>query len=274
MSKDKFENDLDKFVNSLFGNNNKKKTEGPKEPGDVKEAKVVDINKKPFNGRKFGTILGTLVLVVAVIVIAISNLYVVKENEYKVIRQFGEVIAYKDEPGLNFKIPFIQSVTTLPKNVMVYDMATQEEIMTADKKRIIVDNYAIWKVTDPKALISNARTITNAESRMEEFIYSALRTELGRLQYGEIINEESSSRGDLNVVITEKVNQLLSNDKYGIEVVDVRIRRTDLPTENEQSVFTRMISERESIAQSYLSAGDATKRSTEAETDKQVVETL
>lgn len=276
MSKDKFENDLDKFVNSLFGNNNNKKKSStePNESSEPKEAKVVDMNKKPINGKKIGTIIGSIVAVFAIIVIIISNLYVVKENEYKVIRQFGEVVAYKSEPGLNFKIPFIQSVTTLPKNVMIYDMATEEEIMTADKKRIIVDNYAVWKVTDPKLLISNARTIANAEARMEEFIYSTLRTELGRLQYGEIINDSSSTRGDLNKNITEKVNTLLSTDKYGIEVVDVRIRRTDLPAENEQSVFTRMISERESIAQDYLSAGDAQKRSIEAETDRTASEML
>jgi len=276
MSNDKFNNDLDKFVNSLFGNNNnkKKKADEPKDSGDVKEAKVVDMNKKPINGRKIGTIIGSLVAIFAIIVIIISNLYVVKENEYKVIRQFGEVIGYKDEPGLNFKIPFIQSVTTLPKNIMIYDMATEEEIMTADKKRIIVDNYAVWKVTDPKLLISNARTIANAESRMEEFIYSTLRTELGKLPYEEIINEDLSSRGDLNATVTDRVNTLLSNDKYGIEVVDVRIRRTDLPAENEQSVFTRMISERESMAQKYLSEGDAQKRTIEANTDRTVTEMI
>ncbi|KGR77484.1 protease modulator HflC [Ureibacillus manganicus] len=273
MSKDKFENDLDKFVNSLFGNNNnKKKTSEPNDTEPAKEAKVVDMNKKPVNGKKIGAIVGSLVAVFAIILIIISNLYVVKENEYKVIRQFGEVIGYKNEPGLNFKIPFIQTVTTLPKNVMIYDMATEEEIMTADKKRIIVDNYAVWKVTDPKLLISNARTIANAEARMEEFIYSTLRTELGTLTYESIINEDKSSRGDLNKTVTERVNLLLTNDKYGIEVVDVRIRRTDLPAENEQSVFTRMISERESMAQKYLSEGDAQKRSIEANTDRTVTE--
>ncbi|PKC52882.1 hypothetical protein RhiirA1_480475, partial [Rhizophagus irregularis] len=87
-----------------------------------------------------------------------------------------------------------------------------------------------------------------------------LRTELGQLNYDEIINDENSSRGSLNDILTEKVNELLKNDNYGIEVVDVRIRRTDLPTENEQSVYTRMISERESMAQKYLSEGDAEKR--------------
>ncbi len=275
MSKDKYESDLDKFVNSLFGNKNgKNKNEQPKETEEVKDAKVIDMKKKPINMKQFSRVVAALVIFFAIVVILLSNAYVVKENEYKVIRQFGEVVAYKDEPGLNFKIPFIQTVSTLPKNVMIYDMTTEEEITTLDKKRIIVDNYAVWRVTDPKALISNARNITNAEARMEEFIYSVLRTELGRLEYGGIIDEESSSRGDLNVEITEKVNELLKNDNYGIEVVDVRIRRTDLPAENEQSVFTRMISERESIAQNYLSAGDATKRSTEAETDRTVVEMI
>lgn len=109
---------------------------------------------------------------------------------------------------------------------------------------------------------------------MEEFIYSVVRTELGQLNYDEIINDEKSSRGSLNDRVTEKVNELLSKDNYGIVVVDVRIKRTDLPEENEQSVYTRMISERESKAQEYLSMGDAQKNRIIAETDRQVKEIL
>lgn len=109
---------------------------------------------------------------------------------------------------------------------------------------------------------------------MEEFIYSVIRSELGRINYTEIINDEDSSRGSINDQVTERVNELLSNDNYGIEVVDVRIRRIDLPTENEQSVFMNMISDRESIAQKYLSEGDAQKRRIEAQTDQHVQEML
>ena len=130
-----------------------------------------------------------LTVIFAAFVIVLANLYVVKENEYKVVRQFGEVVKYEKEPGLHMKIPFIQSVTTLPKNLMTYDM-TEEEISTKDKKRIIIDNYAVWRVTDPKALISNAGTLVNAETRMEEFIYSVIRTEFGQLNYDDIINDE------------------------------------------------------------------------------------
>ncbi|MFP3919863.1 protease modulator HflC [Lysinibacillus telephonicus] len=269
-NKNQFDGDLEKFVKSLFGNNNKKK----KDVVDIQDAKIVkDQNKKSFNFRQFWKSAIVLTIIFAAIVICIANVYIVKENEYKVVRQFGEVVKYEENPGLNMKIPFIQSVTTLPKNLMTYDM-TEEEINTLDKKRIIIDNYAVWRVTDPKKLISNAGTLINAESRMEEFIYSVIRTELGQLNYDQIINDENSSRGSLNDRVTEKVNELLESGNFGISVVDVRIRRTDLPEENEQSVYTRMISERGSIAQKYLSEGDADKNRIEAQTDRQVKELI
>lgn len=266
-----YDGDLEKFVKSLFGNNkNKRKNEG----SPIHETKMrKEKEKKPFNGRQFFKSAILLTVIFAVLVILIANVYVVKENEYRVVRQFGEVVKYEEEPGLNFKIPFIQSVTTLPKNLMTYEM-TQEEINTLDKKRIIIDNYAVWRVTDPKSLISNAGTLVNAESRMEEFIYSVIRTQLGQLNYDQIINDENSERGSLNDRVTEEVNKSLGSGNFGIEVVDVRIRRTDLPEENEHSVYTRMISERESIAQRYLSEGDADKNRIVAQTDREVQELL
>jgi len=263
-----FDGDLEKFVRGLFGEKKPKKNK----ISNIQDVKI-EKGKKPVNLRQWGKSAILLTVIFAMLIIIIANIYVVKENEYKVVRQFGEVVRYEKEPGLHFKIPFIQSVTTLPKNLMTYDM-TEEEINTLDKKRIIIDNYAVWRVTDPKALISNARSLVNAESRMEEFIYSVIRTELGQLNYDDIINDENSSRGSINDQVTQKVNELLTKDNYGIEVVDVRIRRTDLPEENEQSVYTRMISERESIAQKYLSEGDAEKRRIEAQTDRQVKELL
>jgi modulator of FtsH protease HflC len=222
------------------------------------------------NYTKIGSI---FVIVIILLAVFISNLIVVKEGQYKVIRQFGEVVRIVKTPGLTYKIPFIQSVTTLPKFQMTYDV-TEAEINTKDKKRMLIDNYAIWRIEDPKKMITNARTVEKAESRMEEFIYSAVRSELGQLNYDEIINDEKSSRGSLNDRITEKVNDLLGNDNYGIVVTDVRMKRTDLPSENEQSVFTRMISERESKAQEYLSMGDAEKNRIEADTDREVQELL
>jgi len=238
--------------------------------------KVVDMKDRGGNGfewRGYTKIGLFLVIVLAVLLLVFTNLFIVKEGDYKVVRQFGEVVRIVDEPGLSYKIPFLQTVTTLPKYQMIYEVK-EAEINTKDKKRMIIDNYAVWKITNPKLMIGNARTTENAESRMEEFIYSVVRSELGQLNYDEIINDEKSSRGSLNDRITEQVNELLETDKYGIVVTDVRMKRTDLPPENEQSVYTRMISERESKAQEYLSIGDAEKNKITAQTDKTVTELL
>ncbi|MBT2689369.1 protease modulator HflC [Bacillus sp. ISL-47] len=241
----------------------------------MSDQNVVNINERGgnFKWRDYTKIGILLVIIIAALAILFSNLFIVKEGEYKVIRQFGEVVRIESEPGLSYKIPFIQSVTSLPKYQMTYDVS-EAEINTRDKKVMIIDNYAVWRIEDPKKMIANARTLEGAEARMEEFIYSVTRSELGQLNYDEIINDEKSSRGSLNDQISAKVNELLAKDNYGITVTDVRIKRTDLPAENEQSVYTRMISERQSTAQEYLSKGDAKKNIIIAQTDRNVREIL
>ena len=227
----------------------------------------------PKEIRRYVKIGVSLLIGLVLLIILFSSMFITKEGEYKVVRQFGEVVRIEEHPGLKFRIPLLQSVTTLPKKKMIYDV-TEREINTLDKKRMIIDNYAIWEITDPEALIKNARTEINAEARMGEFIFSVIRTELGAMNYDQIINDEESTRGDLNTRITERVNELLANNNYGIQVDDVRIKRTDLPQENEQSVFNRMISERESQAQQYLSQGEAEKNRIMANADKDVTEML
>ncbi|MCF6139002.1 protease modulator HflC [Pseudalkalibacillus berkeleyi] len=236
---------------------------------------IYDINEQKrsfnWNRHKKPIIFGVITLLLLAFII--SNLFIVKENEYRVIRQFGEVVKIVDEPGLSYKVPFIQTVSTLPKYQMMYDV-TKAEINTKDKKRIIIDNYAVWRIDDPKKMISNLRTTENAEAKMAEFIFSIFRSELGKLNYDEIINDENSSRGSINERVTKKVNTLLNRDNFGIIVKDVRMKRTDLPDENEESVFLRMISERETKAQQYLSQGDAEKNRIIANTDKEVKQLL
>ncbi|MBD7984269.1 protease modulator HflC [Sporosarcina sp. Sa2YVA2] len=229
--------------------------------------------KRPFNMKKYVKAAITVTVIFAIAVILLANTFIVKEDEYRVVRQFGEITRIIKEPGLNMKIPFIQSVTSLPKNQMTYNVS-EAEINTKDKKRIIIDNYAIWKINDPGKMISNARNIINAESRMEEFIYSVIRNEMGQLDYVDVVNDENSSRGSLNDRVTAKVNEFLEEGNFGIEVVDVRMKRIDLPEENEHSIYTRMISERDSTAQTYLSEGDAEKKKIEANTDREVQEML
>ncbi len=249
-----------------------KEMQGGKQKRTADTGKVIT-PKKPFNTRKFVKAAITITVIFALAVILLANVFVVKEGEYRVVRQFGEITRIVNEPGLNMKIPFIQSVSSLPKNQMKHNVS-EAEITTKDKKRIIIDNYAVWKITDPAKMISNARNIINAEMRMEEFIYSVIRNEMGQLNYVEVVNDENSSRGSLNDMVTKKVNEFLEEGNFGIEVIDVRMKRIDLPEENEHSIYTRMISERESTAQDYLSQGDAEKKRIEAETDREVQELL
>ncbi|WP_070120514.1 protease modulator HflC [Bacillus marinisedimentorum] len=237
--------------------------------------KIINMSEKRYDGDWRNFVKGGIFLIILIIIIGIiiANMFIVKEGEYRVVRQFGEVVRIESTPGLNFKIPFVQSVSTLNKKQMIYDVE-EAEINTRDKKRMIIDNYAVWKIDEPKKMISNARTVENAEAKMAEFIFSVVRAELGQLNYDEIINDEKSSRGSLNDRVKDRVNKMLARDNYGISVIDVRMKRIDLPDENEQSVFKRMISERESKAQEYLSMGDAQKNRVIAKTDQEVTEML
>jgi modulator of FtsH protease HflC len=235
--------------------------------------KIIDFSeRKPTDEWKKYTKLGiVLVILVGLLMVVLTNLFIVQQGEFKVVRQFGEVVRVEDKPGLNFKIPFIQSVSTLTKKQMILDVEPTE-INTRDKKRILVDNYAVWRIDDPQQMIGSAQTIDRAETIMMNFIYSVIRAELGQLDYDEIINEEKSSRGSFNDRVLDRVNELLARDNYGISVTDVRMKRTDLPEENEQAVYRRMISERNSIAQDYLSQGDAEANRIRANTDREVKE--
>lgn len=240
---------------------------------DKKVVNLDELKNKNIEWKKISRNGISIIILFVLIGFVLSNVFVVKEGEYKVIRQFGEVVRIIDEPGLNYKIPFIQSVSTLPKYQKFYEVQ-QAEINTRDKKRILVDNYAVWRIEEPKKMISNLRTIENAEAKMSEFIFSVVRTQLGQLNYDEIIDEENSNRGSFNEAITTEVNELLKRDNYGIIVTDIRMKRIDLPAENEESVYKRMISERETKAQEYLSMGDAEKNRIIANTDREVKELL
>ncbi|MCA1021874.1 protease modulator HflC [Halobacillus litoralis] len=236
--------------------------------------RIQDINEKQQKDfRRFMKAGLALVAVVGVVLIALSSVVIVKEGEYKVVRQFGDVIKIHEEPGLKFKVPLVQEVSTLSQKKMVYDV-DEKEITTLDKKRMIIDNYAVWSISDPEKMISNARTMMSAEARMGEFIFSIVRAELGKMNFSEIINEEESSRGTLNEEIAKRVNEYLERDNYGIVVDDVRIKRSDLPQANEEAVFNQMITDREKIAQTYLSEGEAEKSRIRASVDREVKEML
>lgn len=218
--------------------------------------------------RWIGISVGALVL----IILAASSLFIVKESEYKVVLKFGEAVRIHEKPGIKIKIPFIETVSTLPKYQKVSD-SQPTTIMTKDKKPIIVDNYTVWRINNSRSFLQTLKTVTTAESRISDAVYNTVRRKLSEIDYGSIISEDSS-RGNLNDDITKEVSDIVARQNYGIEVIDVRIKRTDLPEENKESVYKRMISDRESIAAGYLSEGDEESKKITSNADRQAQELI
>lgn len=212
---------------------------------------------------------GCLVLLIAVI----NSLYIVHEGEYKVVLKFGEAVRVAKSPGLNVKIPFIETVSAMPKREMVYD-SKPTPILTRDKKPIVVDNYTVWRITEPYQFLRKVQNVKAAEDRIDAAVYSTVRRKLSGIEYSKIISEnKDSSRTNLNDEITKEVYDMFVND-YGITIIDVRIKRTDLPEENKQSVYNRMVSDRQSIAASYLSEGDEESQKITAKADRTATELI
>ena len=187
------------------------------------------------------------VLAVVILVLLLSSLYVVQPNEYGVVRQFGAVVDVKSEPGLYFKIPFVQEMSTLPNTVLLYDLPVSDMI-SADKTTLIADCFAIWRIEDPRLFIETlSGSVSNAEGRINANVYNALKTVLSSMTQAEIIS-----------------------GRDGIELIAVETKKIDLPDDNKSAVFSRMISERNNIAAGYLAEGESRAKEIRNEADKQV----
>jgi membrane protease subunit HflC len=206
------------------------------------------------------------------VLLAINSVFIVPESQYAVILQFGEAVRIHSQPGVYVKIPLIESITKLPRFQKTFENQATT-ILTRDKKPIIVDNYTIWRIKDPQMFLRSLRTVPQAENRIGDSVYNAVRRKLSEREYGSIISEKTE-RGDLNNEITKEVSDVVLRQNYGIEIIDVRIKRTDLPEENKASVYNRMISDRQSIAAGYLSEGDEQSKKITSSADRQASELL
>ncbi len=208
-----------------------------------------------------------IVLVLAVVLLS-TAMYTVKENEYACTVRFSKIIDTVDQPGLRFKVPFLDSVKTFPKAVMLYDIPPSE-VLTSDKQNMTVDNYILWKVSDPKLFYQTLGSTVVAEERLNALTYNALKTVMGTLAQQDIINmDDGGERNEIYEGITKTVDSLA--ETYGIDVVDVKIKRFDLPESNENAVYTRMISERNQIAEKYTADGNYEASIIRNDVDKQV----
>lgn len=209
-----------------------------------------------------------LVLVVVIVALAgLNSLYIVRENEYAAITRFSKIMEVKSQPGLYFRTPMLDSVSKLPKNQMVYDL-NPSEVLTGDKKAMVVDNYTVWKIDDPLRFVQTVSYISVMEERLAEAVYNAVKNTLGGINQTDIINSGDSQRNEINKRITDTVNIQLKN--YGVSIISAEIKRLDLPEANEQAVCNRMISERQQMAASYVADGKYEAKKIENETDKEV----
>lgn len=209
-----------------------------------------------------------LVIFVGIVVVALIafNLFTftVDETKKAAVLRFGEIIRVVEQPGLQLKIPFINKVVYLDDRVLSYDIQPRD-ILTSDQKRLTIDNYAIWRVGEPQLFIeANGGRISTAQSRIDDIVYSDLRDVLAKHSLDEIV---SAKRLEYLREVTATSRAKLI--KFGINLIDVRIKRADLPTEIEQAVFSRMRSERERIAAQLRSEGEEEAKKITSQADKE-----
>ena len=198
-------------------------------------------------------------------IVGLSSIVITQENEYSLIRQFGKIDHVVDEAGISFKIPFVQSADTLPKQTLFYDLASSD-VITADKKTMITDSYILWHITDPLKFAQTLNgSITNAENRLDTIVYNSTKNVISSLNQEEVI---SGRDGELSAAVIGNIGSTL--EQYGIELLAFETKHLDLPADNKSAVYERMISERDNIAATYTAEGAAEAQMIRNSTDKEV----
>ncbi len=215
--------------------------------------------------KKWIFIIAALVLVV---VLAVSSVYVVEENEFAAVSRFSKIVHVEENPGLHFRIPFVDSVRYFSKAVQLYDIPPSE-VYTSDQQNMNVDCYVLWKISDPVTFYQRLESETEAEGRLDTMTYTALKNALGSLTQADIINmEDGAKRNEIYEGIAETVAQQAKS--IGIDVMDVKIKRFDLPESNLNAVYARMISERNQMSEKFAADGNLEASIIRNEVDKQV----
>ena len=208
-------------------------------------------------------------VVVLAFILLLSSLVVTKPGEYKVIKQFGKIVRVEENDGssygLSFKVPFVQSETTISSKVTLSDLPVSD-VMTSDKKSMIADCFVLWRIEDPMKFIQKlSGSVQNAESRISSNVYNALKNVISSLTQEEVI---SGRDGDLAELLTKSLGTNL--ETYGIKVEKIETKMLDLPDENKEAVYNRMISERNNIAASYTAQGEQQAQEIKNDTNEQV----
>ena len=203
-----------------------------------------------------------------VVILAVSSMYVVGEDQYAAVTRFSKIIHVEDQPGLHFKVPFVDGVKYFSKAAQLYDIPPSE-VYTADQQNMNVDCYVLWKIADPITFYQRLETDAEAEGRLDTITYTALKNALGNLTQADIINmEDGAKRNEIYEGIAETVAKQAKD--IGIDVLDVKIKRFDLPESNLNAVYARMISQRNQMSEKYAADGNLEASIIRNEVDKQV----
>ena len=207
----------------------------------------------------------TIAAVIAVVFVLLSSMVVTYPNEYRLVKQFGEIVKVIEEPGVSFKIPFIQTSDSVPKELQLYDIP-KSDVITKDKKSMIADAFVLWKISDPVLFTRHLNgQVAQAQSRISATVFSSMKSVISNMDQAEIIENRD---GKLAQDISDNIGNSL--DGYGIEVVAVETKSLDMPDDNKQSVYERMISERNNIAASYTAQGQSSAQKILNDTSKEV----
>ncbi|MFZ5790776.1 MAG: protease modulator HflC [Pseudomonadota bacterium] len=208
---------------------------------------------------------GLLIAFLIAVVLLLSSTFTVSQWQQALVLQFGEPRRVVEQPGLHFKLPFVQNVIYFDKRVLNLDLAPAE-MPTNDQKQVVVDVYAKYRIVNPLKFYQVVRDETGLRGRVGPIISANLRAEIGKVPMAEMLTER---RADFMRSITEAVNR--ASLSYGVNVMDVRMKRVDLPEENSQAIFRRMQTQREQEARRFRAEGQRDAEALRAEADKQKV---
>lgn len=206
-----------------------------------------------------------IILAIVICMIGSSCFVITNENQYSLVRQFGKIDHIVKEAGISYRIPFIQTVDTLPKQTLLYDLSPSD-VITSDKKTMICDSYVLWEISDPLKFAQTLNcSISNAESRLDTTVYNSTKNVISATSQDDVI---SGRDGALSAAIITNIGSAL--DQYGITLLDFQIKQLDLPDDNKAAVYERMISERNNIAAQYSAEGSSEAQKIMNSTDKEV----
>ncbi|MDY4692408.1 MAG: protease modulator HflC [Blautia sp.] len=206
-----------------------------------------------------------IICIAAAVILSGASVTVTAQNEYKLIRQFGKVKRVISEPGISMKVPFLETSATLPKETLLYDLSPSD-VITRDKKTMISDSYVLWTIENPLKFAQTLNSsLESGESRINTAVYNATKNVISSMSQDQVI---TSRDGELSQMVMDSIGTNM--EQYGISILKFETKQLDLPDDNKEAVYERMISERDNIAATYTAQGSSEAKVIRNTTDKEM----